>query len=142
MSGAIADIDLELTNTPRGFSAEGRNYFLEIKAKNNTSFDLSQYRIEVEFPKSFLNLHTSFAAEVRDRSTPTHMFFRNTHEEHANRIIYSGDSQIQISIDYYVNEQSYRNAGQLPVRIRFLSAPHRQVKETSIAELIPQFSQS
>lgn len=110
---------------------------LVFTAKNNSDVDVNNYKIEVEFPLTFLNLSTIFVSEVRDRRTNSHMFFRHTEEAHNNRILYSGDNRDILSIEYFIRGTHSEQEMQLPIRIKFNAGSFpKQVKEISISEVM------
>jgi hypothetical protein len=83
-------------------------YNLAITVLNKEGGKAEDYRIEVEFPRAFLNEMSIYAVEVPERRTQTHRFFRITNRHHMKHVLYAGDSIPMFSIDYSVNAEIAR----------------------------------
>jgi len=94
-------LDLE-HSLSRGFD-EREEYKLRLNLINTGNKTISNYRLDIEFPKAFLNQSTIYAAEVSERSNERYNFFRVTGEHHRNAPIYPDDSRIVFSADYFID---------------------------------------
>jgi hypothetical protein len=84
-------------------------YDLNITLSNIGNIVVADYRVEIEIPNAFLNQATNYHAEVKDRRTPTHRFFRHTNKHFNDRVLYPGDSLMIFAIDYSVDENIARS---------------------------------
>ncbi len=84
---------------------QNEQYKLRIKVKNEGNKPIRDYRFETFFPNSFLNQSTMHAAEVTERRTQTHRFYRTTPTDRRNIVLYPQDELSAFSIDYFVNNQ-------------------------------------
>jgi hypothetical protein len=89
----------------REFYAD-QDYKLKIDLINEGQATLSNYRLDIEFPKAFLNPSTSFALEKTDRSTDKYKFFRVTQDHHRSEPLHPRDSRTVFLTDYFVNEKT------------------------------------
>lgn len=96
-------------NLSRGGGAV-HQYELRAFVKNVGTDPLSEYRLELLFPNAVLEQSTIYAAEVKDRRTPSHRFFRNT-QANLRREIYPGDEILALSVDYHMDHDILLNQG-------------------------------
>lgn len=82
---------------------EREEYKLRINLINTGSKTISNYRLDIEFPKAFLNLSTVYALEVFERSNEKYKFFRVTQEHYRNEPIYPDDNRLVFIADYFID---------------------------------------
>lgn len=88
---------------------DGREeYRLRINLVNAGSKTISNYRLDIEFPKAFLNPFTIYAPEISERSNEKCKFFRVTQEHHRNEPIYPDDNRIVFIIDYFIDTSIFK----------------------------------
>lgn len=87
---------------------EREEYKLRINLINTGSKTISNYRLDIEFPKAFLNLSTIYPLEVYERSNEKYKFFRVTQEHHRNEPIYPDDNRLVFIADYFIDASMLR----------------------------------
>jgi len=85
-------------------------YQFQVFVKNVGTEPLSEYWLELLFPNAVLEQSTTFAAEVKDRRTSSHRFFRHN-QANLRRAIYPGDEILALSIDYHIDHDILHNQG-------------------------------
>ena len=81
-------------------------YHLGVFVKNTGTEPLTEYWVDLQFPRAVLNSSTTYAAEVPDRRTHNQMFLRHTHKQ-TKRELYPGDEIVLLSIDYHMDHDLY-----------------------------------
>ncbi len=101
-------VGIDLSHSISKAYDEFEEYKLIINLTNKGSKTISNYRLDIEFPKAFLNPHTIYALEVSERSNEKYKFFRVTQEHHRNEPIYPDDTRIVFITDYFVDADNYK----------------------------------
>jgi hypothetical protein len=96
-------VDIERSIVREYYDLE--EYKLRVNLNNEGTTTISNYRLDIEFPKAFLNPSTIYALEKTERSTEKYKFFRVTQEHHRNDPLYPGDSRTVFIADYFTNEE-------------------------------------
>jgi len=105
-AAAPSGVDVGISYEKIRISGERHDYRLLVKLQNASLEEISQYRVEVQFPLLFLSTSTIFALEVSERRTKTHRFFRMTEKER-RVILYPGDPVLGMTLDYFVDATNY-----------------------------------
>ena len=84
-------------------------YKLRINLTNNGTGTITKYRLDIEFPRAFLNPSTIYALEKTEKSTDKYKFFRVTQESHRNDPLYPDDSRTVFITDYFIDENVFRS---------------------------------
>lgn len=103
-------VDFEYSRTREYYDLE--EYDLRITLANEGKETISNYRLDIEFPKAFLNPSTIYALEKTERSTDKFKFFRVTQEHHRNDPLYPGDSYMVFMGGYSIDKKM-RESGAL-----------------------------
>jgi hypothetical protein len=96
-------------------------YLLQVFVKNVGLDPLSEYWVELLFPNAVLDKSTTYGAEVKDRRTPTHRFFRST-QASLRKVIYPDDEILALSLDYYMDHDIFLHKSSVlnePILVRF-----------------------
>ncbi len=101
-------VKVELEYPLTGAFDEREEYKLRINLINTGSKTVSNYRLDIEFPKAFLNLSTIYALEIPEKSNEKYKFFRVTQEHHRNEPIYPDDNRIVFIIDYFIDTSIFK----------------------------------
>lgn len=89
-----------------------QEYELRVTLSNESQQTISNYRLDIEFPRAFLNRSTFYALERTERSTDKFKFFRVTQEHHRNDPLYPGDSYMVFMSGYSIDDKM-RDSGAL-----------------------------
>ena len=115
-------LDVRLTHKLHyPYTGERHEYTLLIEIENKGPSKVSDFRVDVWFPKQFLDV-VSYALEVPQEETETHKLIRRSHVQFSNRDhgpLYTGDVRRDDLIEYSVTGERYHNAHlmDLPVRV-------------------------
>ncbi len=111
----------------------------EVILKNTGAMRMEDYVVEIEFPSTFLNPSTFYAAEVPGRRTPTHIFFRNTNDSLGKGNIFPGDNLKVFIVNFFFDNTIHTSADvERKVVVRILSKDKLLLEEEStIGSLLP-----
>jgi hypothetical protein len=104
-----AEIRIAYTVLSRS-NAAAHQYRLQVFVLNAGTEPLTDYWVEVQFPKWVLESSRTYVAEVGGRQTASHRLFRATRQR-TRRDIYPGDELLLLSIDYYMDHHILHNKG-------------------------------
>jgi hypothetical protein len=90
-------------------SDELEQYKLRVDLSNLGIRKISNYHLDIEFPRSFVNPATIYALERVERSNDKYKFFRVTQEHHRNEPLYPNDNRTVFVIDYKVDGNMFTN---------------------------------
>jgi hypothetical protein len=91
-------------------TGEAHDYQLSLEIENPSSVRIREYQLDLSFPSAFLP-PTIYTAEVKQRRTNTHRFFRRTERDfpEGKRTIYPQDSKLVFLLDYFVDHDLFYN---------------------------------
>jgi hypothetical protein len=87
-------------------------YQLGVFVKNTGTEPLTEYWLDLQFPRAVLDSSTTYAAEVPDRRTHNQMLLRCTHKQ-TRRELYPGDEIVLLTIDYHMDHDLYEGGQML-----------------------------
>ena len=86
-------------------NADHHVYELTADVRNVGSDRITDFEIRIYFPRAFLNPSTSWGAEDRRRSTPSHICFSANATGRASGGLYPGDGAVNpLTIEYFVDD--------------------------------------
>jgi hypothetical protein len=86
-------------------NADHHVYELTADVRNVGSERITDFEMRVHFPRAFLNPSTSWGAEDRRRSTPSHICFSANAQGRAPGGLYPGDGAVNpLTIEYFVDQ--------------------------------------
>lgn len=103
-----AKIEVEIKPNIVRFTDGLSEFNLEVKLKNIGDLPITKYRLEVAFPRHFLNQHTSYFLEVAEKRTEEFMFFRINQEHHNNEPLYPDDIRNVFQIGYFFDGERHQ----------------------------------
>ena len=107
-------VELTLTyEMPGQCSQDQHNYRLVVNLRNGGQTRIDKYHLDVLFPTGLLQPHVHYALELPARRTATHSLFRVTTETNQANVLYPGDSNPVLTIDYCVNREIFQHRPQL-----------------------------
>ncbi len=99
-------VDLRLDFKTLRRQPDYHEYQLGVFVTNTGSEPLTNYWVDLQFPRAVLNTSSIYAAEVAERRTNKYLLFRAT-RDHTRRDLYPGDELIVLSVDYHMNHDIF-----------------------------------
>ncbi len=104
--------EIDLTYRKVQIKSERHDYRLEVSVTNRGNEPLDQYHLDVEVPTRVIEKPEIIKNFVAQRSTNQISFFRVGSEKHLHDI-FPGDTEIIMTIDYYMDHKIFFNRGNL-----------------------------
>ena len=105
-------LDLALTYEKKNITQERHDYQLVVLLTNSGSQPVDDWHIDIEFPTALLEHPEQDRHFVGFRSNNTHSFFRVKQYDHGT-VLFPGDTLRALAIDYFVDNESYRQSHNL-----------------------------
>lgn len=104
--------EIELLYEKERIKSERHDYRLQVRLRNLGTEHIGQYQIDLEIPDRVVNRSKGQPFYVPIRSTGDLAFFRVSHIN-PEEAIFPGDTQLVMSIHYYMDHEIYINRGSL-----------------------------
>jgi hypothetical protein len=99
--------EIDISYDKKKITGERHDYCLKVVLRNRGNEPISVYHVDLEIPALVVSNPDAQSSYVRGRSTPDVAFFRVA-AGRTEQAIYPGDSEVVISIPYYVDNKIYQ----------------------------------
>lgn len=100
--------ELKILFEKKKISQDRHDYILKVVLVNKGEKPIKDYHVDIVVPNEILPPNQNYFPKVKERSNTESTFFRSTNNTHTSPI-YPGDPKNVLVIDYYVDDQIYRN---------------------------------
>jgi hypothetical protein len=107
-------IAIEISYRKERINADRHDYLLTIHLVNNGASPIGAYHVDVQMPAMVVHNPENQLLYVRDRSNDEVAFFRvDSARDRRGENIYPGDRQLVMTVQYFMNESTFRAQGRL-----------------------------
>ena len=101
-------VDLHLDFKTLRRQQDYHEYQLGVFVTNTGSEPLTDYWVDLQFPRAVLNSSTIYAAEVTERRTHKYLLLRSTHSK-TRCDLYPGDDLVLLTVNYHMDHDIYND---------------------------------